>query len=908
MTYLFGSGKRSSSVLGVLALVLVGSVFAQAPAIVEQPRPLSVGPGDRAGFVVSASGASPLSYQWYRGGALIAGATADYVLLPSAQSSDAGDYTVRISNAEGAVTSAPAKLTIAAYTKDWYDPTYQGAGSPVLILSDGGTLSRDTTGASSVVRTKPNGELDASFKFTPPDGGLPITWMAFAAAQRDDGRYYVIFRRNLGPFGEPQSITFSLKRLNRDGSIDPTFTSSVDGDHQVPDLLKVELARHILLPVAEKLLVAHHGTLVRLNQDGSIDSTFKLILPTTAPVNFVVTAAALDRAGNILVGGNGCFWRARSDGSLDPTFSVSANLGTATDIVSTSEGGCWLGTIKPDEYFFEQSFGYRVSRFTATGQLDAAVKDFSMSTWGPPDMSLEADGRVVIAGFFEIRRVVGEAGREEIHRGVLRLLADGSIDPTLFSVFPWRTSWTKWWMLPDGTHANSGGWKMNLSTVGSIEPPRILRIELSAETILAGDDLTIRCIAVGPSPLTMQANSVWANRGEDQIVLRNIQTEDVLVTVVGLAGEARKPVKVKVSPSAPRITEPLAPVIARQGQDVRFNATVRGSGPITYQWFKDGVPLNGVGFDYGDGRIGYSLSNAGNASVGTYTLRATNAWGTAECSATLAVTQKSQLTNLSVRARAGSGDDVMIVGLVLQHPKKILFQAIGPELANFGVGNLLGDPTATLHMTSGAELPFDDGGSDLGKDDPFYQATGAWVLDGATTKSSEFRLDSLDGANTVVVSGKNGATGVVLAQVFDADGSTNRMVNLSARVFAGTGDATAITGLTVKGDAPHRVLIRCVGPGLSGTSLANLLLDPTLTLVNQQTHEAIAANDNWSAGAASEVNELRSTMQAVGAFPLVEGSKDAAMLVTLPPGAYTALVSGVNGTTGIVLLEVYDVQ
>lgn len=884
---------------------------AQSPTILEQPRALSVGPGDRAGFAVSVTGAAPLSYQWYRGGTLIAGATDDFLLLPSVQTKDAADYTVRISNGQGTVTSSAATLTVAAYTKEWVDPSYEGLGEPLLILPDGGTIATKVAGAPPLVRTKPDGKLDPTFVFTPPNVG-PTGWVeAHAVARQDDGHLWIIFSSHVTTHAG-ELVAVALQRLNQDGAVDSSFTSPLDeASHYVtyPQDVAAQLARHLLLPVGEKIIVAKDGKLVRLNRDGSIDPTFVAMTPEGLPATFVVTAAALDRTGNILVGGTSGLWRLKSDGSRDVTFPLATDMGTVNEIAVSSDGGCWVGSIAPDSTWANY-WNYRARRFTATGQVDRAVHDFSVGYFSTsvPALSLQADGRVVIAGDLDIRRTMGEPERVENHRGVVRLMADGSIDPSFFPTYPNRVSWPKWWMLPDGTHALSGELRMNLSTLGSIEPPRILHIEQSARSIAAGDDLTIRCIAVGPSPLTIRANGTLPNLGEDRFVLRNIQSADVVVSASGPAGEATQRVNFTLTPSAPRFTEPLAPVVARQGQWTLLNATVRGSEPITYQWFKDGIRLNGVEYRYGAGRISYSNGSAMDAYAGTYTLRASNSEGTAECSTTVTVGHTSQLSNLSVRATAGVGDNVMILGFVLQNQKKILFQAIGPELANFGVNNLLGDPTATLHGADGLDLANDNGGFlYLGQQDPIYQETGAWVLDGFTTKSSELRLESIDGVNTIVVAGKNGASGVVLAQIFDADGSTNRMNNLSARVFAGTGDATAITGFTIKGDAPRRVLIRCVGPGLSGAGVGNLLLDPQLTLVNQRTHETIVTNDNWGAGTAADVAALRSAMQKVGAFPLADGSKDAALLVTLDPGEYTALVFGANGATGIVLLEVYDV-
>lgn len=149
-----------------------------------------------------------------------------------------------------------------------------------------------------------------------------------------------------------------------------------------------------------------------------------------------------------------------------------------------------------------------------------------------------------------------------------------------------------------------------------------------------------------------------------------------------------------------------------------------------------------------------------------------------------------------------------------------------------------------------------------------------------------------------------GAGGIALAEVYDAtlpgafEPSSPRLVNLSARTQVGTGANILIAGFTLGGATSKTVLIRAVGPGLAPFGVTGLLVDPKLDLYASSV--LIATNDNWD-GAAT----LGAAFAKVGAFALPATSRDAALLVTLAPGSYTAQVSGIANTTGIALVEVY---
>jgi hypothetical protein len=159
------------------------------------------------------------------------------------------------------------------------------------------------------------------------------------------------------------------------------------------------------------------------------------------------------------------------------------------------------------------------------------------------------------------------------------------------------------------------------------------------------------------------------------------------------------------------------------------------------------------------------------------------------------------------------------------------------------------------------------------------------------------------GGYTVQVGGAGGATGVALMEAYDAGGSAGaRLANVSARSAVGTGSGILIAGFVVNENA-STILVRGVGPGLAPFNVPGAMADPELKIFRET--QLVAENNDW--GAASNAGALGATAQAVGAFALPTGSRDAALLVTLTPGAYTAQVSGVNGTTGVALVEVYEV-
>jgi hypothetical protein len=269
------------------------------------------------------------------------------------------------------------------------------------------------------------------------------------------------------------------------------------------------------------------------------------------------------------------------------------------------------------------------------------------------------------------------------------------------------------------------------------------------------------------------------------------------------------------------------------------------------------------------------------------------------------------LVNLSVRSSTGTGNDSLIVGLVVGGSGgnlPVLMRAAGPTLGSFGVPGVLADPVLTLNGAGGAAIASnDDWGAAANASAISAAATQAGAFPFPNTSRDSALLASLaPGAYTARVDGKGTATGIALMEAYESGTSTASLINVSARTRVGTGGDLLIAGFVVQGEAPKRVLIRAVGPGLNAFGVGGTLVDPQLSLYLQGTPAPIQQNDNWSSDATAAA-QIAATSKAVGAFDLATGSKDSAMIATLAPGAYTAQVSGVSGASGVALVEIYEV-
>jgi hypothetical protein len=268
-----------------------------------------------------------------------------------------------------------------------------------------------------------------------------------------------------------------------------------------------------------------------------------------------------------------------------------------------------------------------------------------------------------------------------------------------------------------------------------------------------------------------------------------------------------------------------------------------------------------------------------------------------------------RLANLSVRTPAGTGtgDATLIAGFALggtasaTATKPLLVRAVGPTLAAFGVENTLADPAITVApLAASAPLATNDNWSGTATLKNAFASVGAFALTNDASRDAALLVSPPSGAYTATVSG---GVGVALVEVYDTGpGLSPRLVNLSARTLARTGADALIAGFVIDGTLPKKILLRAAGPTLAAFGVGNTLADPVLTLRPLGTDNIVATNDDWAGTPA-----LKAAFASVGAFVFAaDSSRDAALMLELPPGAYTATVSGKQNTTGVALVEVYE--
>lgn len=257
------------------------------------------------------------------------------------------------------------------------------------------------------------------------------------------------------------------------------------------------------------------------------------------------------------------------------------------------------------------------------------------------------------------------------------------------------------------------------------------------------------------------------------------------------------------------------------------------------------------------------------------------------------------LLNSATRMRVETGDNVLISGFIIQGgSKKVILRAIGPSLAQAGIQGALANPTLELRDSTGALITSNDDWMNS----PQKQAIIDSMIPPSNDKESAIIATLAEGNYTAIVSGLGGTSGVGLVEVYDLDANAaGRLRNLSTRGHVETGDNVMIGGFIVGGNQNTRLVVRAIGPSLSTQvpPVPDALADPILELRDAQG-SLLESNDDWMN------SPHKQALIDSGIAP--KNDKEAAIISTLPPSNYTAIVRGVNGTTGVGLVEVYDLD
>lgn len=448
---------------------------------------------------------------------------------------------------------------------------------------------------------------------------------------------------------------------------------------------------------------------------------------------------------------------------------------------------------------------------------------------------------------------------------------------------------------------------------GTSTPPPVIVTQPAGQTVQLGGDASFSVgVTVGGSNQFMNMAFEWRRNGQtvpyyynpggkytgsngSTLRINNVTAADLgtyTVTLVNAGGVATsQPAMLSTgTPTAPAVTAQPASAVVNSGSTIALTVGASGNPAPNFQWYLNDAPIAGANTDT------LLISSVTAAQGGNYKVVITNSAGSVTSSvANLQVTtgQVSKLPNLSVRT-AMVRDQTLFVGFSTQGSKDMLVRAVGPTLGAFGLGGVMEDPRIELYNAASTKVEENnDWNPSLAS---VFPQCGAFPLT-ANSRDAALRR-SVSGSHTAQIKGTG--AGIVLVEVYDT-GGTGKLVNVSARSLVGTGDDILIAGFVVDGTAAKTLLIRAVGPRMAELwGVSDVLPDPKLEIFTSPGGVKVAENDNWNA-------MLQPVARSVGAFDFSPGGRDAALVITLPPGNYTAQISGVGGTTGDAIVEVYEV-
>ena len=388
---------------------------------------------------------------------------------------------------------------------------------------------------------------------------------------------------------------------------------------------------------------------------------------------------------------------------------------------------------------------------------------------------------------------------------------------------------------------------------------------------------------------------------EDGAVLRTLVNSTVTVSTV-LIG------------ATPAITAHPQTQTVCAGGVVMFSATAAGAGPLSYQWQLNGANITGATSPT------LSIASGQPCAMGDYTVVVSNSTGSVTSNAACLSLVPGRLINLSILTPIAAGDPLTVGAVIggkgVSGPLPLLIRGVGPSLTPLGVSGALADPK--LEVYSGSRIVANnDNWNGTAELSAFAATVGAFPFSSATSKDAALsfgpNIATPPAAYTVQLSGVGTAAGSALAEVYDGfpsgliTATTPRLINMS--VLKQIPTASALTaGFVVGGTTPKQVLVRAIGPalGLAPFNVGGVMPDPKLTLFDLKSN-AIATNDDWGGDAT-----LSTAFAGAGAFPLPKTSRDAALLITLSPGSYTAQIAASTAAGaaqgGLALVELYDME
>lgn len=786
----------------------------------------------------------------------------------------------RFHKINGVTRSYLARLNANGDLDETFNPAV--ASVSFVVQSTGKVVV--VAGANQLARLNPDGSLDNTFTTAtaPPGDSIGRFFV-----QPDDKLIWTTFH-----FNAYFDSVSTISRLNADGTSDPSFQPFIGAGIG---------AGALFLQSDGRLIIGgfHGGALYRLNSDGSPDwdfhpNAFGFTYAQQADGKLVAAGDFYDRPYGIR--------RMFLDGSRDDSFALGTEL---TRITTGSIDGAHL--LPNGKIVITGNFNYidRIPRrmiavLNSNGTLDGnfdAEAFLQANTLGNSDyvaLTVQPDGKILVAFYFYIVRLnsdgrvddsfhynaigglegeVGQLGLQPSGKillsrgdGLLRLNSDGSVD----SAF----------------HPEQPGW--------------LVRVQPDAKILVRGTYDLFRLNAEGSSDTGFNADEV---RGFVPPALCALEPNGKLL-VSRFVGSINPPAFVRLNsngaidptfnPAFPSATLAAADLtgiyvlgnLAASGEPARL-----GVGRL----FSDGSRDSNFASEFNPGaEINSLLIQPDGQLLVAGSFDHVNGVERAGI-ARLNGAAPKKLANLSTRVGVGTGQRVEIGGFIIvgNMPKKVIVRALGPSLGSGGVIGLetLANPSLELHDSTGALIGQNDDWRATQEGE--IMASGIPPLENA--EAAIVKVLS-PGQYTAVIQGRDGGEGIALAEVYDLDpGSDSSLANISTRGFVNNNDGAMIAGFILRGAEPSTIVARAMGPSLVSAGIADALADPILEL-----HDAdgaiIGANDNWK--------ENEAAIRATGLPPV--NDLESALVRTLPPGGYTAIVRGKNNTTGIGLVEIYN--
>lgn len=875
-----------------------------APTILRQPADTSVKRGGVADFEVTAFVTPAPTYQWRKNGVNISGATTSSLRIKDVEFADAGNYDVIVTNSLGTVTSRPATLTVTSVI------TSQPADVTAAV-GDTATFSVGATGTNLTYQWYKNGIL------------LPGATNSYHTITHANTSYMGFYKVVVGSVAASAGLEqtasdvaiLTIGALSTDSTYAFSTLAGAAGKSGSADgagaAARFDSPEGIAVDGSGNVIVADQGneTIRKITAEGNVTTLAGVVNsigfvdgPGSKGARFYFpTGVAADESGNVFVAdsGNRTIRKITAEGIVSTwagAVSLVVNLGenpnptTNVDGTGNAARFGWptaLALDRSGSLFVSDSSNYTIRKITAGGVVTTLA--------GTVGIRGSADGSGSAARFGRMFGVAADGSgnlfvADSENFTIRRITAEGLV--TTLAGSP-----------------ESSGYADGIGSAARFFGRGGVAVDDSGNVFVADSgNSVIRKIT--PAGVVSTIGGLFGHSGSSDGVGSAARFAQPYAVAVDRAGNLYIG---DIGNNTIRVGRPVLPLfsITTPPQSQHVNAgsratlvTTTAGANLTYQWKKNGGVIAGATSST------YVVASASAADMGFYSVEVSGPGGSIVSPVailTVATGTASRLSNISTRGLVPTDSDIT-VGFVIRGggSKSLLVRAVGPTLEGFGVIGALADPRLELFPAgaNSSTISNDNWGGGAALANAFADA-GAFALP-TPSKDAALVIGMPAAAfSAQVTSSLVGGFGLALAEIYDRDapGAASRLVNVSTRGFVGAGAEALAPGFVIDGTAPKRLLIRAVGPGLTPFGVTGALADPQLGVIPAGQSFTVASNDNWDGTAATAA-----MIAQAGAFPLTPGSKDAVIVVRLPPGGYTVTVSGINNTTGIALVEIYDLD